>query len=185
MRIDFGIALRAAAATILAASSLDGPVQAAQSGPMLPDRLLECSVGHVINFDPGHAQTAAELRYDGFHRLVILLARGPRLVGRPPEAVDDAPKVDPRTHIVADPDHITAQPSDQFGRLIDQWPSRVELSATIKGDLLNAIVLTPIDEASGMANLFMMRATELTHFDPAHIYQGTCTISKVPDGVTL
>ncbi len=151
-------------------------VQAA-GGVMLPDRLLECSVGHVINFDPTREQTAAELRYDGFHPLVILLAQGRQQDGRPPDATEQAPEVDPRTHIVSDPDHITAQTSDRFGRLIDMWPRRVELSATIKGDLLNAIVLAPIDEAAGVANLFMMRATELTHFDPAHIYQGTCRIT--------
>ncbi len=173
--MPFGIVPRAAigfCAMLLSSA----PAQAADEGVMLPDRLLECSVGHVINFDPSREQTAAELRYDAFHPLVILLAQGPQMVGRPPDALDAAPQVDPRTHIVADPDHITAQTSHRFGRLIDMWPRRVELSATIKGDLLNAIVLAPIDEAAGVANLFMMRATELTHFDPAHIYQGTCRI---------
>jgi hypothetical protein len=178
------IATQLAWGAMLVLASMASPGHAAAPAPVLPDRLLECSIGHVINFDPTHQQTAAELRYDGFHRLVIMLAQGPRLVGKPPEAIDDAPAVDPRTHIVADPDHITAQPDDRFGRIIDQWPNRVELSATIKGDLLNAIVLTPIDEASGMANLFMMRATELTHFDPAHIYQGTCRI-RTGAGITL
>jgi hypothetical protein len=41
-------------------------------------------------------------------------------------------------------------------------------------------VLNPIDEANGKAWLFMLRATELTHFDLAHIYQGTCSILAGP-----
>lgn len=142
----------------------------------LPDRRLECSVGHVINFDPGHDQSTAELRYDGFHRLVLFLAQDQRLTGTPPDANEGAPKVDPRTRIIEDPDHISAQTGGRFGRLVDLWPERVELSTPIAGGLLNAIVLRPIDEKAGTVNLFMLRASELTHFDPAHIYQGTCRI---------
>jgi hypothetical protein len=161
----------------------------AEKSVMLPDRLLECSVGHVINFDPSHDQTAAELRYDGFHRLVIFLARNRKQVGRPPDATEDAPKVDPRTRLVADPDAISGQPGMAIGRLIDLWPERVELSTPIGGEMLNAIVLHPIDEAAGTLNLFMLRASELTHFDPAHIYQGTCHIktgaaANLPNAVT-
>jgi len=174
MRI--GIIARAAFCATLLASCVSARAEETKQDVMLPDRLLECSVGRVINFDPSREQTAAELRYDGFHPLVILLASGRRLVGRPPDATEEAPPVDPRTHIVADPDHITAQPSDRFGRLIDIWPNRVEISTPIGGDMLNAIVLNPIDEATGRANLFMLRASELTHFDPAHIYQGMCQI---------
>jgi hypothetical protein len=146
----------------------------------LPDRRMECSIGHVINFDPSHDQSAAELRYDGWHRLVLFLAHNQRLTGTPPDPIEDAPKVDPRTRIVEDPDHISAQPDGRFGRLIDLWPDRVELSTPIAGGLLNAIVLRPIDEKSGTVNLFMLRASELTHFDPAHIYQGTCRIIPGP-----
>ncbi len=160
------------------------PIRAAAPAPdateqpvLLPERLLDCSIGHVINFDPAHEQTADQLRYDTRHHFVVFLARHRRLVGVPPDPLDKAPKVDPRTRIIADPDHISAQPGPNFGRLIDQWPERVELSTPINADgLLNAIVLNPIDEAGATAWLFMLRATELTHFDPAHIYQGTCHI---------
>ncbi len=144
---------------------------------MLPGRLLACSVGHVTNFDPSREQTAADLRFDGFHEFSLFLPAIPALKGAPPDASEAAPPVDPRTRIVSDPDHISGQPDRSFGRIVDLWPDRVELSATIAGPLLNTIVITPIDTMHGTANLFMMRATELTHFDATHIYQGICRVT--------
>lgn len=143
----------------------------------LPDRWVDCTVGHVINFDPRREQTADELRFDSQHRFAFFLARGKRMVGPPPETWDVTPKVDPRTRIVADPDGVSGQLTPGFGRLVDKWPYRVELSAPIddKG-LLSAIALHPIDEAAGTAWVLMLRASELTHFDPAHIYQGSCRV---------
>lgn len=144
---------------------------------MLPDRRLDCTVGHVTNFDPAHEQTADELRFDSHHRFSFFLARGRRMTGAPPETFEAAPKVDPRTRIIADPDGVSGQNGPGFGRLVDKWPYRVELSTPIddKG-LLSAIALHPIDEAKGTAWVLMLRASELTHFDAAHIYQGTCKV---------
>lgn len=143
----------------------------------LPDRWVDCTVGHVINFDPRREQTADELRFDSQHRFAFFLAHGKRMVGAPPETWDVAPKVDPRTRIVADPDGVSGQQTPGFGRLVDKWPYRVELSTPIddKG-LLSAIALHPIDEAAGTAWVLMLRASELTHFDAAHIYQGSCRV---------
>ncbi|WP_428334850.1 hypothetical protein [Novosphingobium sp.] len=142
----------------------------------LPDRLLTCSIGHITNFDPHIEQTPDQLTFDGHHAFTLFLPGIPALVGRPPDAAEDAPPVDPRTRIVHDPDHISGQPSSQFGRIVDMWPDRVELSATIEGPLLNMIVVHPVDIEHGTASLFMMRATELTHYQPEHFYQGTCRI---------
>lgn len=156
---------------------LGAATDSAPRGAMLPDRLLTCSIGHVINFDASKDQTAADLRFDGFHTFSLFLPAHPALVGRPPDASEPAPPVNPRTRIVSDPDHISGQPDNRFGRIVDLWPDRIELSAQINGALLNTIVINPIDPAGGTANLFMMRATELTHFDPEHIYQGNCRIT--------
>lgn len=163
----------------LALMILDGNDR--QHDSMLPARLLTCSIGHVTNFDPHQDQTAAELRFDGFHRFSLFLPAIPVLKGAPRDASEEALPVDPRTRIVSDPDNISGQPSHSFGRIIDLWPDRVELSATIAGPLLDTIVINPIDVAHGTANLFMMRATELTHFDGGHIYQGTCRIKVAED----
>lgn len=163
-----------------------GPVAQAQAAaPSKPaaapqkfqqDRLLKCTIGHVINFDPHVEQTPETLRYDGFHEFNVFLPGIPVQVGRPPDAVEDAPAVDPRTRILRDPDHISGQPNDTFGRIIDLWPERVELSTSIDGPLLNLIVINPIDLATGTAQLFMLRATELTNYQQDHIYQGACHI---------
>ena len=151
-----------------------------QHAAMLADRLLTCSIGHVINFDPHQDQTAAELRFDGFHDFSLFLPAIPALKGAPPDASEAAPAVNARTRIISDPDRISGQPDRSFGRVVDLWPDRVELSATIAGSLLNTIVISPIDTAQGAANLFMMRATELTHFDAKHIYQGHCRVIIQP-----
>jgi hypothetical protein len=161
----------------LALVMLSGSARPAQHPAMLPDRLLTCSIGHVINFDPHKEQTAADLRFDGFHDFALFLPAVPVLQGPPRDASEDALPVDPRTRIVRDPDHISGQPDHRFGRIIDLWPDRVELSAAIAGPLLNTIVINSINTAHGTANLFMMRATELTHFDATHIYQGNCRVT--------
>lgn len=165
------------AAACLAVIMLDGNGGPAKREAMLPDRLLTCRIGHVTNLDPQKDQTMAELRFDGVHDFSLFLPGIPALKGIPRDASEEAPPVDPRTRIVTDPDDISGQPDHSFGRIVDLWPERVELSATIAGPLLNTIVINPIDIANNDANLFMMRATELTHFDAKHIYQGHCRIT--------
>lgn len=143
---------------------------------MLPDRLLTCSIGRVTNFDPHTTQRSEDLRFDGFHALSIFLPAIPVQAGRPPDPSEDAPPVDPRTRILSDPDHITGQPNEHFGRIVDRWPDRVEFSTSIDGPLLNLIVIHPIDTEQGTADLFMLRATELTNWQADHVYQGSCRI---------
>lgn len=141
-----------------------------------PDRVLTCALRHITNFDASKQQKPEELLYDSVHTFVLRLPPVRKLGKAPPEPFEKPVPVDPRTRIEADPDTIAPQPSHHFDRVVDQWPERVELSSTIRGNLLNAIVITDIDAAAGSANVFMLRATELTHFDPAHIYQGSCKV---------
>ena len=164
-------------AACVALLMLDANDNAPQRSGMLPDRLLTCTLGHLTNFDPHREQTQAELRFDGYHSFILFLPSIPVLAGRPHDASEPALPVDPRTRIVSDPDHISGQPDKSFGRIVDLWPDRTELSATISGPLLNTIDITPIDQVHGVATMLMMRATELTHFDSTHMYQGTCRIS--------
>ena len=153
------------------ATSLSAP------GPMLPDRLLDCSMGHLTNFDPSKDQTADELRYDGFHSLRMFLPAIPARQGPPPDVNDPPEPVNPRTRILADPDHISAQKAPGFERVVDQWPQHVELSAPTGGIMQIVYVLDAYDPVTGSANLFMMPAYELTHFDPAHMYRGACHVT--------
>ena len=157
----------------VAANAGDKPAPAPE---MLPDRLLTCLIGHVTNFDPHVEQRPNDLQFDGHHVFRLFLPAIAVQQGAPPDPAEDAPPVDPHTRIVSDPDHISGQPDEHFGRIVDMWPERIELSTSINGPLLNLIVINPIDTATGTASLFMLRATELTHYQQDHIYQGTCHI---------
>ncbi len=175
-------ALALAGSSILVSLAIAGAARAetppsawtAPAPKMLPDRLLTCSIGHVTNFDPRKEQTPEQLKFDAMHEFNVFLPAIPVFTGIPPDAAQEAPPVDPRTRILADPDHISGQPSQQFGRIIDLWPERVEMSSIIEGSLLNLIVINPIDLDHGTASLFMLRAIDLEHYQADHIYQGTC-----------
>jgi len=142
----------------------------------LPDRMLTCSIRHITNFNPEKSQTAAELKFDSVHPFTLFLPGIVKRTTPPPEPFEKADPVDSRTRIIADPGKIAPQPRHRFERVVDMWPDRVELSSVISGKLLNVIVIHPIDMASGTANMFTTRATELTHFDAHHIYQGECKV---------
>jgi hypothetical protein len=161
---------------LLATVLLAVPAAGAAPGARLPDRLLTCSLRHITNFDPRKQQTAAELRFDAVHRFALRLPPVAVRTAPPPEPFEAAEPVDPRTRIVADPDHIAPQPGQHFERVVDYWPDRVELSSTIASNLLNVIVIYPINAAAGTANMFMTRATELTHFDVNSVFQGSCRV---------
>ena len=141
----------------------------------LPDRVLTCTVRHITNFDPGREQTAAELQFDSVHRLVLHLPPIAKRTTPPPEAFEKPDPVDPRTRVLADPDSIAA--TSQFDRVVDIWPERVELAATLQGNLRSVIVINAIDATARTANVFLTRATELTHFDASRIYQGACSVA--------
>lgn len=154
--------------------------RAASHREMLPARRLDCQLGRVTNFDPKREQTAAELRYDGIHAFSLFLPAIPKRTTQPPDATDKPEPVDPRTRILADPDHIARHLREGFDRVVDLWPERVEMTQTISGALMNVIVIAPIDAAAGTANIVMSRASELTHLDPDHLYQGSCRVIAGP-----
>lgn len=142
----------------------------------LPERLLACSIRHITNFDPGKSQTAAELQYDAVYPLTLVLPGIPVRTTPPPEPQDDPEPVDPRTRIIEDPGQIAPSKYGSFDRVIDYWPERTELSAVITGDLLNVIVINNYDPATQTANFFMTRASELSRYQPEHVYQGECKV---------
>lgn len=170
----------AVTALLLGASPLTPLAEAAtrhaKPADLLPYRILTCRLGHITNFDPSREQKAGELQFDSFHEFALELPAIPRRTTPPPEAIDPPEPVDPRTRILRDPDHIAPQVKPVFDRVIDMWPERVELTGMIKDPLMNVIVLQPIDEAHRIASLFMLRASELTHFDDKQLYQGTCSV---------
>jgi hypothetical protein len=146
---------------------------------MLPGRQLQCTVGRVVNFDPTKQQTVGDLVYEGSHRFVLFLPPTPVRQTPPPDALDKPDPVDPRTRILSDPDNIARQAKPGFVRVVDLWPDRVELAGQVDGDMVNAIVVGPIDLTQENARIFMTHADELTHWDMSHIYQGSCKITVV------
>ncbi len=164
-------------ALLFAAFGVSTSASPAQAAKLLPSRIFTCDIGHVVNFDASKRQTPTDLKFDTRHRFVFTLAGGPARTAPPPEPGDKPEKVNPVSRIVSDPDRIAPQHRAQFDQVVDYWPDRIELMGMIKGDLRNAIVIDSYDAAAGTANLFMLRATELTHFEQGHIYQGSCRVT--------
>lgn len=164
-------------APLVAAFAVSAAAAPAVPRKLLPARLFTCDIGHVVNFDASKRQTPADLRFDTRHRFVFALAGGPVRTAQPPEPGEKPEKVDPASRIIADPDRIAPQHRAQFDQVVDYWPDRIELMGMISGELRNAIVIESYDPVAGTANLFMLRASELTHFEQQHIYQGTCRVT--------
>lgn len=154
----------------------------APSGPMLPDRLLTCTLGRMTNVDPTKDQKESDIVYEGRHAFSLLLPAGPARTTPPPDATEDPEPVNPRTRIVSDPDGLAKAFPNRFDRVVDLWPQRVEMTTTIKDPLVNLIIVNPIDEAAGTAMLFMTQATDVATFDMSHVYRGACTVKATPAG---
>jgi hypothetical protein len=122
-------------------------------------------MGHVTNFDAHKAQTPADLTFDSHHRLVFALPAGPARTGPAPDVNDPHEKVPMGARILEDPDAIAPQRKAAFDQVVDYWPMHMRNAMVIEG-------LSP-----DSANVFMLRASELTHFDPQHLYQGHCSVS--------
>jgi len=142
---------------------------------VLPNRVFTCTMGHVTNFDAHKAQTPADLTFDSHHRLVFALPAGPARTGPAPDVNDPHEKVPMGARILEDPDAIAPQRKAAFDQVVDYWPKRVETMGMIDMHMRNAMVIEGLSPDS--ANVFMLRASELTHFDPQHLYQGHCSVS--------
>lgn len=151
-------------------------IGAAPAPKMIPDRLLDCTLARMTNFDPKGRQSAADIVYEGKHPFELRLPKTPVRTTPPPEITQPAEPVDPRTKVVADPDGLTRGFPNRFDRVVDLWPERVEMTTTIDTPLVNMIIVHPIDPAKGTATLFMTRAKDLNAYDTDHMYTGECRI---------
>ena len=142
---------------------------------MLPERLLECRLSRITNFNPARAQAPSEFTYEGDHRFALLLPSIPVRTTEPPLSTLPPEPVDPRTRIVADPDGISAGASAKpFERVVDYWPERVEMTTPIGNGSVNLIILQRSQTRPGLIDLFMTRATDAVSWDEKHIYSGHC-----------
>lgn len=147
----------------------------------LPDRYLHCVVARSTNIDPTRMQSASEIKSEGRHDFLLRLAPIAPRVGAPPDPIDPPDPVDARTKILLDPDGLTNGVSQQFERVVDYWPKRVELMSTIPNSIwAHIIIIDPIDAAKGRARLFMAHVKDAGTFDLARIYQGSCRVDANP-----
>jgi hypothetical protein len=144
---------------------------------MLPNRLLTCVLGRATNIDTKKDQKMSDIIYEGRHDFSLMLPSIPVRTGPPPEAVDAAEPVDPRTKIILDKSGLAKDFPNRFDRVVDLWPERVEMTTTINDPLVNLIIVSNIDAAHGTAWLFMTQATDVATFDMKHIYQGPCNVA--------
>lgn len=161
----------------------DASVAKPESQPepeMLPARLLRCTLGHALNLDETKFQTIEEIKYEGAHRFTLFLPSVPKHEGPPPDPSADPEPVHPATRIVEDPSGLTRDIRGSFGRVVDLWPQRVELVSPLDPPFSHLIIVSDIDTAKGVANLFMTRAADAGSLDLKTVYQGGCRIEAVP-----
>jgi hypothetical protein len=148
---------------------------AVAGGGMLPERMLECRLSRITNFNPAREQAPSELTYEGDHRFALFLPSIPVRTTEPPRSTLPPEPVDPRTRIVADPDGISAGAAARpFERVVDYWPERVEMTTPIGNGSVNLIILQRSQAKPGLVDLFMTRATDAVSWDEKHIYSGHC-----------
>ncbi|HEX7853227.1 MAG TPA: hypothetical protein VF503_05975 [Sphingobium sp.] len=146
--------------------------------PASAPRLLDCSLGHITNFDRDKAQTMADYSFDGWHSFKLFLPATPPRTKQPPAATAAPEPVDPKTTIVSDPDRISDQAFGRpFGRVVDLWPERVEMTTPISDVAVNLIVIDHIDTAAATATLFLTHANDALTFDLKNLYIGKCKVA--------
>lgn len=153
-------------------------------GERLPARLFVCDLGRIANFDPQHDQPTSDYVYDGRHAFSLLLPSVTARTTPPPDPTAPPEPVDPATRIVADPDRIApVEAGKPFDRVVDLWPSRVEMVTQINEVASNVIVIDQIDTKAATASMFMTRANDAVTFDLKNLYFGKCRWSSpVPAG---
>jgi hypothetical protein len=152
----------------------------AQASALLPERRLTCTVARATNVDLSRQQDRAELQFEGQHRLDLFL---PAIAAPAPGKFDPAadavaPDADPRTRITADPDGLARELKGSFERVADNWPVRVELSGEVGPRSFLLLILNPIDQAAGKADLFMTYTNDTLNYDVKRIYLGSCDVAE-------
>jgi hypothetical protein len=166
-----------AAALLSASSAASG---AAAEPARLPARLVSCTLGHATNFNPEQQQTLDDITYDTHHHLSLYLPAVAARTTPPPDAIEEADAVDPRTGVIDDPDGITADAPGAFERVVDLWPDRVELAKSTPTGRFKTILVSDYDAARGTARMFVGTAGDLTSYDLKRIYMGECAVAINP-----
>lgn len=153
------------------------PAVATAPVPMLPERLMRCTLGRATNIDTSRQQTVGEIVQEGRYEMDIMLPAIPVRQTPPPDATDPAEPVDPRTRILRDTGNLAKDVPPGFDRVIDLWPERVELVQTLGPNLFFFIVFSDIDTVKGTANIFMTYANDAATYDMSRIYLGGCWVN--------
>ncbi|WP_225010298.1 MULTISPECIES: hypothetical protein [Novosphingobium] len=152
------------------------PAAATAEPARLPDRTLNCRLGHATNLDPLKQQDRNEITFDSYHALSLRLPPIAARTTPPPDATEPAEPIDRRTRILSDPDGLTAGTLGTFERVIDLWPERVELTLPMDGGVSKLMILSDYDPATQTAQMFMTNATDLATFDFKQTYLGPCAV---------
>lgn len=156
----------------------DAGVSSASAAAQLPARLFDCNLGRIANFDPNRDQPTSEYVYSSRHAFKFFLPSIAARTTPPPEATDPAEPVDPRTRILSDPDGIAREALGRpFNRVVDLWPTRVEMTTQIDPLTVNVIVIDRVDLKRSTALVFMTKANDAVTFDLKHLYFGPCRFS--------
>jgi hypothetical protein len=172
------IALLALAAAF-STSSVTGTETAKRGGPTgaaIPARTLTCTVGRATNIDTSRIQRIDEIVLEGQHVVAISLPPVRQWQGPTPDPSDPPLPVDKRVRISADPDHILADAGPQFDRVIDMWPSRVEMVARMKPPLGKLIIIHDIAADQSTARVSITSAADAASLDINNMYLGPCRI---------
>ncbi|KPF78542.1 hypothetical protein IP88_03345 [alpha proteobacterium AAP81b] len=171
--------MAAAGFLVAAAPPAPSPTPASPAPPpaIHPDRTLTCDMRRVTNADLSRVQPAEELLYEGNSRLVLHLGAVAVHSGPPPETFETPEATAPTTRVTADDGGILAGVPQKFTRVVDRWPDRVEIATEIDDQVINVMVLNPIDVAANRARLFMTFSNYQFGYDPKRIYIGECTVA--------
>lgn len=181
------VCLLAAGASPAAVAAKPKPAAGAAGRPapaMLPERLIECTLGRITNFDPDKNQSVADFKFEGRHRFSLFLPAIPARTAPPPQSTEPPEPIHPDTRIVSDPDGLARGARLGFNRVVDDWPRRVEMTAPISDVAVNLIVVDQINEGRQTAGLFLTRANDAVTFDHQHLYSGQCKVRVTPAGQT-
>ncbi|MGI9376345.1 MAG: hypothetical protein ACR2PC_09640 [Tsuneonella suprasediminis] len=152
-------------------------VQVVPKPAMIPERLLDCTLGRITNFDASRIQKPSEYIFDGRHHFTLFLPKTPIRTTPPPESTAPPEPVDPETRIVADPDGLTRDSQGKpFDRVVDYWPDRVEMTKPISNIAVDLIIIDEISEAQSAATIFLTKANDAVTFDLDNLYYGRCRV---------